>query len=172
MTQIHPDAQLQSPLNDVQLCDATLPRNDDGTPRLKKGDRLLLVRVLRLANPMQPHNFQSKPAIQLEAFEKKDTLVPDAGPNAMSGSRSFGLDKRLVIPSRSVSPEFVVLVFPMRHGDNLPVTQWNEDGKTLTIAVNGQASDFSLAKDSTGRTLLQAEKRFLPEIAGWQRGDF
>jgi len=154
-----PDTELASAKdNDVLLCDATLPRNDDGTPRLKKGDRLLLVRVLRLNNPAQVHEFQSKPAVRLETFEKKDTLVPDAGPNALSGSRSFGLDKRLVIPSRSVSPDFVVLLFPLRQGDALPVTQWNSDCTRLEVKVAGKTTAFSMIKDSFGCTLLQADE--------------
>jgi len=116
------------------------------------------VRVLRLNNPAQVHEFQSKPAVRLETFEKKDTLVPDAGPNALSGSRSFGLDKRLVIPSRSVSPDFIILLFPLRQGDALPVTQWNSDCTRLEVKVAGKTTAFSMIKDSFGCTLLQADE--------------
>jgi hypothetical protein len=51
--------------------------------------------------PAKFRDYQSRPSVRLETFERKDTLVPEMKEGALSGARSFGLDKRLVIASRS-----------------------------------------------------------------------
>ena len=141
--------------NDIVLCDATAKRDENGTVHPAKGDRELLVRVLNLSDPARPHDYQSKPSIRLETFERKDTLAADANPEALSGARSFGLDKRLVIASRSVAPDYRILLYPMRAGDPLPVTTWNADKTRLTIESGNQRNVFILAKDAGGRSVVE-----------------
>jgi hypothetical protein len=117
--------------NDIILCDATLHRDSEGKPQPQKGDRLLLVRILSLADPQEHLDYTTRPSCRLETFERKDTLAPDAP--GLSGSRSFGLDKRLVIASRSVEPKFRILLYPFRHGEELPKTQWLKEESILSI---------------------------------------
>jgi hypothetical protein len=140
--------------NDILLTDATVKRDANGEPRPARGDRELLVRVLDLNNPAHPHDYQSRPSFRLETFERRDTLMPDAGPYALSGSRSFGAEKRLAIASRSVAPDFKVLLVPMRHGDSLPVTSWNADRSQLTIQIGAERTVLQLKRDLSGRTLV------------------
>lgn len=135
--------------DDIVLCDATTTRDALGIAKPKRGDRLLLVRTLKMADPAKPHDYQARPSARLEAFEKRDT---NGGP----GGRSFGLDKRLVIASRSKVPEFTILLFPMRQGDPLPVTAWNEDRTLLTVECSGEKQQFKLLKDSSGQTRLSS----------------
>ena len=144
--------------NDITLCDATVARDANGQPRPKKGDRLLLVRILDLSEAANLHDLQAKPSIRLEAFEKKDT-------NSFDG-RSFGPDRRLVIPSRSVAPNFKILLFPYRQGDPLPTTTWNADKTKLTIQVKGQTDECAFAPQSDGRTrlTLRREGKDLAEV--------
>ena len=104
--------------NDIVLCDATAKRDENGEAHPAKGERELLVRVLNMNDPARPHDYQSRPSFRLETFERKDTLAPEMLPGALSGARSWGLDKRLVIASRSVAPDFRILLYPMRAGDD------------------------------------------------------
>ena len=144
--------------NDIVLCDATAKRNENGEARPVKGDRELLVRVLNMNDPARPHDYQSRPSFRLETFERKDTLSPEMIQGALSGSRSFGLDKRLVIASRSVAPDYRILLYPMRTGDPLPVTSWNADKTRLTIEAGNQRNVFVLKKDAAGREEIELDE--------------
>jgi hypothetical protein len=158
LMQTGPDTEMVSLMgNDIVLCDATVKRDDNGVVKPAKGDRELLVRVLRMNDPEKFRDYQSRPSLRLETFERKDTLVPEMKAGSLSGSRSFGLDKRLVIASRSVSPDFVILLFPLRHGDELPVTTWNADKTKLTVKTGGDQKVFTLKRDAAGRTQLAAD---------------
>jgi hypothetical protein len=143
--------------NDIILCDATAKRKATGELAPAKGERQLLVRILDLKTPADPHLYTTKPSCRLETYERKDTLEPEARAGTLSGARSFGLDKRLVIASRSVAPDFKILLFPHRCGDGLPVTTWNDAHTELMIDVGGAKRTLVLEKDSSGRTLI-AEK--------------
>jgi hypothetical protein len=142
--------------SDIILGDATVARSADGEPKPTKGERQLLVRMLDLGSPADPHLYTTKPSCRLETFERKDTLVPEASQGALSGSRTFGLDMRLVLASRSVSPDFKILLFPHRHGDKLPVTTWNQTRSELIIEAGGEARTLSFTKNKAGRTLISA----------------
>ena len=143
--------------NDIILGDATVTRNAQGMLMPKKGDRQLLVRVLDLNDPSDPHLYTTKPSFRLEAFERKDTLLPEEKTGALSGSRSFGMDKRLVIASRAVAPDFKILLFPHRHGDPLPVTTWHEGNSQLTLEAGLEKWMLSFTKDKAGRTLISGD---------------
>jgi hypothetical protein len=140
--------------NDIILGDATVAKSVDGKPHPAKGERQLLVRMLDLANPADPHLYTSRPSSRLETFERKDTLVPEAAEGALSGSRTFGTDKRLVLASRSVAPDFKILLFPHRQGEMLPVTTWNEARSELSIEASGRKWTLTLMKNNAGRTLI------------------
>jgi hypothetical protein len=132
--------------NDITLCDATVSRDENGVVKPKTGDRELLVRVLDLSDPAKPADFTTKPSIRLETMERKDTFAPDG--------RSFGLDRRLVIPSRSVAPNFKVMLFPIRVGEPFPVTTWNADKTQLIVECQKQKDTYAFAKDGEGRSLI------------------
>ncbi len=136
--------------NDVLLCDASEPRSKDGVPTPKKNDRELLVRVLQMSEPTNLHDFQAKPSIRLEAFEKKDT-------NSFDG-RTYGLDRRLVIPTRAVAPDFKILLFPLRAGEPLPITTWNSDMTRLTVQWQNQKDDITFTRPPDGRTRLSIQR--------------
>lgn len=136
---------------DIILCDASTPRGADGLPRPRKGDRQLLVRILQKNDPAQPLDFASRPSVRLETFERRDTLQP--GETGLGG-RTFGLDKRLVIPSRAVAPEFKILIYPHRVGDPLPVTTWSDDRSRLTISTPKRTTTLDLRFLNEGRTLI------------------
>lgn len=140
---------------DIILCDATVKRDESGTVTPQKGDRELLVRILNMNDPANPHDYQSRPTTRLETFDRKDTLEPEMVKGALSGSRSYGLDKRLVIASRSVAPDFRILLYPLRQGDPLPATTWNADKTALTIQSGGHTDSYSMVKDAEGRTEIK-----------------
>jgi hypothetical protein len=108
------------------------------------GDPQLLVRVLYLADPADPADYSARPSARLEVFEKKDMLMP--------GGRSFGLDKRVIIGSRSCAPDFKILLLPHRHGEVLPETTWSEDGSRLLIRFHDQEDEYSFSLGEDGRT--------------------
>lgn len=143
--------------NDIILCDASVNRDGNGQPKPKKGDRLLLVRVLNANVPAKPQDYTTKPSFRLETFERKDTIVPD-GKGGLSGSRSFGKDKRLVIASRSVAPDFRILLYPMRQGDAVPETVWNDKGDAVTLKTGGQNDQISLKPGKEGRTSVSISR--------------
>lgn len=143
--------------NDIILGDADGKRNNDGVLTPAKGDRQLLVRVLDLQDPQDTHLYQAKPSFRLETFERKDTLDREPRAGALAGARSFGIDKRLVIASRSVAPDFKILLFPYRHGETLPATSWNEARTELTIEVGGVKRVFGVKMTDSGRTMISAK---------------
>ncbi|MDX2082209.1 MAG: hypothetical protein SFU53_15600 [Terrimicrobiaceae bacterium] len=138
--------------NDIVLCDASVKRDLSGNVRPAKADRCLLVRILNLNDPDGFAAYQSRPSVRLETFERRDTLAPES--SGLAGSRSFGLDKRLVIPSRSKSPDFQILLYPFRHGDPLPETSWNDEGSVLTIRAPSGVQRLSFTRADDGRTHL------------------
>jgi hypothetical protein len=165
LMQTGPDTETVS-LQDgeIILGDVTGKRNAEGNLKPEKGDRLLLVRVLEQGEPAGAHDYQARPSLRLETFERKDTLVPAARKEALSGSRSFGYDKRLVIPSRSVSPNFKILLFPFREGDPLPVTTWNADQSKLTLQVGDQKDEIAFTKEKDGRSRILVNRPGLSPV--------
>lgn len=120
-----------------------------GFQRLDKGERALLVRVLEQAEPALNRDYHTRGSPRLETVERIDMLKPEG--------RSFGLDKRLVIPSRSVEPNFKILLLPFREGDELPKTIWNEDQTELRIEWSDQTDLLSFQKDAEGRTRVELD---------------
>lgn len=121
--------------DDIVLTDPGAGRNPE---------RRLLVRVLAMNEPGAFIDYQARPSFRLETFERRDTLEPSSPTNALAGSRSFGLDKRLVIASRSVEPRFRVLLYPLAKGAPPPTTELTDDGKALVIASGARKQTVSL----------------------------
>ena len=136
--------------NDIILSDATVKRDAEGNPKPEKGDRLLLVRVLHLNNPAKLADYTTKPSLRLETFERKDTFE--------QGGRSFGLDKRLVVGSRAVAPDFKILLYPVRQGEPLPETIWNEAGDTVTLKSGGATDQIGFKPTDDGRTVVSLSR--------------
>jgi hypothetical protein len=132
--------------NDIILCDATVPRDQAGLPKPKKGDRELLVRIVQMNGPAAVHQHQAVPSIRLESFEKKDTNSPEG--------RTYGIDKRLIIPTRAVAPDFKILLFPMHAGDTLPTTNWDQNHTQLTVEWNGKQDHLAFESSKDGRTRI------------------
>jgi hypothetical protein len=93
----------------------------DWPPPLKKGDPVLMVKVLQ-------KNYNGFPGIRLENAEK-----------------GFMGMQRIVVPSISVAPDFKVLVYPHRHGDPTPITTWNPGKTSLTIEIGKQVDTIEFA---------------------------
>jgi hypothetical protein len=145
--------------DDLILCDASVNHDKDGTPQPQKGASELLVRILQANAPAQAIDFQQSENPRLEILEKKDLLQSEGG-------RSFGVDRRLVIPSRSVAPDFKILLFPLRAGESLPKTQWIDDKhNAMTISSNGTTDRFTFVHGEDGKTGIQIEREGQATVA-------
>ena len=70
----------------------------------------------------------------------------DAGP-AVGHRRTLIKDK-----VRSVSGHFVILLYPQRKGQPMPVTVWNQDRSQVTITIGDQKDVVDFAMTESGRT--------------------
>ncbi len=139
-------------------CD--LSKSSEGIYRssLKKGEPALFVKVLHRAIPKDSfHN----PQIRLETFEMKDARL---WPNG----RSFGLAKRLVIPSYSKEPKFTVLLFPYKVGEETPKFEWNESHTEVTVAWKDQVDTLSFTdhKDGYRECAISRDEQVLIQFPG------
>lgn len=105
----------------------------------------LLVRVLELARPAAAPETEPTPAVETIEFRKTDDVHQFAG-------RTFGLGRRLTLPSRSVEPRYRVLLFPHRAGEALPETKW-ESRDVLAVTARGVTTrvQFTAAPDGSTR---------------------
>jgi hypothetical protein len=111
-----------------------------------KDGRRLLVRVLQSNTSRTPNVAINQPG-WIETYQKD-----------IRGQRDFGIGKRLVISSRSIAPDFKVLLFPHRAGDPLPVTTWNKDRTRLTVEWSDQKDEIAFIRPVDGRTRLKIER--------------
>ena len=144
---------------DVVLGDKTMKRNMDdvestqggilivGKFTPQKGNPQLLVRVLESSEAAIP-NMEPNP--RLETFENIKT--EDMHQFYL---RSMDLAKRLVLPSRSVSPNFKVLLFPYLQGEETPKTLWNNDRTVLMVSWKDQQDVFTFSKATDGHTITR-----------------
>jgi hypothetical protein len=141
---------------DILLGDGTTHR---GKPELKngfqgttglepeKGDRLLLLRTLDLAPPDLP-TLQPTPSVSTIEYKKTDDSHQFTG-------RSMGMGTQVVVGSRSVEPGFLMLLYPHRHGEELPKTSWNEDKTRLTLTWKDQKDEYKVSMTPEGRRVFQ-----------------
>ncbi|VGO16248.1 hypothetical protein PDESU_04839 [Pontiella desulfatans] len=113
--------------------------------KAEPGDPQLYIKVLERS---LPENMFNNPQIRLETIEFKDARNwPDG--------RSFGLVKRLVVPSFSVEPKFKMLLFPHRQGDTLPEIAWNDARTQVSVEWADQKDVISFADGEDGRTRVK-----------------
>ena len=145
--------------NDIILGkSATDKPNNDAfktiTRQTEKGEPLLLVRVIDCTYPDSLH-FEENPSTRLEVFEKVNTqLFKD---------RTFGVDKRLVIPSLSIAPNFKVLLYPFLSGEKLPTTTLKDSGNgtkilKITSSDNTVNDEFIFKMNREGRSEIKYNK--------------
>ncbi len=112
------------------------PRDERQDPR----GRRLLVRVLQNNRSQNPRVAPIQPG-WVETYQKD-----------IRGQRDLGLGRRLVIPSRSVAPDYKVMLFPHHAGQALPVTTWNESRTVLTIEWADRVDTWTFQSGADGRT--------------------
>jgi hypothetical protein len=100
-------------------------------PKPKKGDPMLLVRVLW-----------------------RNTNAPYPAPNAQ---RSFAFNM-ISIPAFGKSPEYRVMVFPHRFGDAMPITEWSDDRSRLTIKVGDHVDTYDFDQTDRERTVFSMSR--------------
>ena len=122
------------------------------------------MRVLDCGVPAQPHDYQATPSFRLETFERKDTLVPDAPASTLAGARSFGLDRRLVIASRSAAPNFKILLWPFRAGEPPPETVWDDARTKLTVSAGTSTDTITFQPGTGGRTQVELSRPGEPAV--------
>lgn len=117
----------------VRMDDLILGKNDitrnerTGKLQPKKGDPLCLIRVLwRNTN----YGF---PVPHFEKFEGYNQVT---------------------IPARAISPEFRVLIYPYKFGEELPKTTWNKDRTELTVQFKNQIDIYQFGQADGGRNVL------------------
>jgi hypothetical protein len=127
----------------------TLKNGFQGTTGLvpKEGDRLLLLRTLDIALPDLP-TIQPIPSVSTIEYKKTDDSHQFTG-------RSMGMGTQVVVGSRSVEPDFLMLLYPHRKGEELPTTSWNEDKTRLTIAWKDQTDVWSVTLNQEGRRVFK-----------------
>ncbi len=65
---------------------------------------------------------------------------------------------RFQIDCHAVSPNFKVLLFPFRAGEELPQTRWNADHTRLTIEWSDQKDTLEFFRNADGRTRLKVKR--------------
>ncbi|MEM6886284.1 MAG: hypothetical protein AAF571_14770, partial [Verrucomicrobiota bacterium] len=150
--QMGSDEVLLGSLSDRRYAGVRQPTHvTTGKPIAQQGQPMLLVRVLQVNQPDIPA-YQDNLTVETLNLVKHDDTFQYTG-------RKMGMGKRLVIPSRSVEPEYKILLFPHRYGETLPVTEFSEDRKTLVIRWDDQEDVYLLETDSAGRTHLHLERK-------------
>ncbi len=96
-------------------------------PQPKKGDPMLLVRVLW-----------------------RNTNFPYPVPNLQRS----GAYNMVSVPAFGKSPEYRIMVFPHRYGDKLPTTEWSDDRTRLTVKVGGNVDVYDLDQTDRERTVF------------------
>lgn len=148
-------AALPHYMADFILREGAAPRRSPGDG---SRDRRLLVRVLE-NDSVQPageinramgnrYNFDFAPAQPLPIADGRPGMLE----TYVKYARNLGLGKRLVIPSRSVRPNFKLLLFAHRPGEPLPITRWNPDRTQLTVTWQDQTDAFTFVRPADGRT--------------------
>ncbi len=121
-----------SDIHDIYLCGSEVKRNEADKRVPKKGDPVLLVRVLQ----NETENHWDTPIGRLEQYMDNIRRPQKAG-------------KRLVITSTSVAPKFKVMLYPHLHGDPIPETKWAQNGEQLGIKIGAQVDTVSFFTGDT-----------------------
>jgi len=65
---------------------------------------------------------------------------------------------QVVVPAQTVSPEFRILIYPYKHGEPLPKTNWNADRTELTVQIGNKKDVYQFGKTDGGRTVLEMNR--------------
>ena len=119
-------------MDDIVLAKGDIAKDaKTGKLLLKKGDPLCLIRVLWRKTD---YGF---PVPKLEKFE------------------GYAL---VTIPARAISPEFKVLVYPYKFGEEVPKTTWNRDRTQLTVEFKNQKDVYNFSITDGGRTVFELKR--------------
>ncbi len=123
-------------------------RNEGVHNQVGGGVPMCLVQILERSIPKDVY---TNPQIRLEEFELKDARDWPKG-------RGKALQKRLVIPSRAVEPNFKMLLYPHRKGDKLPEISWNEARDQATVSLPGQVDVITFKENGIGRSEVSVKR--------------
>ena len=138
---VEPSALRQS---EFLLAPGHTPRDPQtGRPVVKKGDPLLLARILH---------------------RNSDYGYPVPRINVIPGrpEQPFHGFSQLVVPAISKSPEFRIMFYPHRHGDPLPETKWT--GETLEVTIGDQLDTYRFVTTDGGRTVFDFQRNGQPAL--------
>jgi hypothetical protein len=102
------------------------------------------------------------------------TLNASGTVDAPSAIDTFQLDNppqrpipmhRMNITRTTVAPDYQVLLFPYRNGQELPVTSWNADRTQLTVSFSDQKDTVLFTKPGDGRTRMSVMRDGQPIVA-------
>jgi hypothetical protein len=153
---------------DITLREGNLDRDDSGNPKFTQESRFLLVRVLESAGDLsvdevlEEGNRYNLPS-DIKPHSAKGTLpwrdgYPGHLETYLKYPRWHTPGKRLVIPSRSVAPNYKVLLFPYRYSEEIPLTVWDQDHGQLTVEWSDQRDKYDFSMGSDGRTRFRLRR--------------
>jgi hypothetical protein len=143
--------------NDVTLSNARGSfYNQRATPEAvaaaqTKGGPRLLVRGLNVEQPWNMPTLQPNPVLETVELKKHDDTHQFTG-------RSNGLARRLVFPSRSVSPDYKMVLVPYLQGESVPASLWNTDHTIATMDWPDQHDSLKFTKEPDGHTSLEVTR--------------
>ncbi len=125
--------------------------NKDSLPAMYSGtvpekQPMLLIKVLNMNNTVATNS------VNIEEWRSKEPKPKESNV------------RKLVIPADAVSPDYKVLLYPYRNGDELPKTSWSHSHTKLTVKwSNGEKQEITFSTTADGRTHLsikEGEKGF------------
>ena len=126
------------------------------SPKLPGDAPMCLVEVLERTLPEDKY---TNPQLRFETFELKDARAWPTNMAEVGASNKAGhWQKRLVVPSRAVAPNFKVLLYPHRHGAKLPEIAWNEARDQVTVSFPEQVDVIGFAAGDDGRTRVSVRR--------------
>ncbi|NQX00199.1 LamG domain-containing protein [bacterium] len=134
-----------------------------------------------LLTGFDPDQTQARAKDTLPSSIAAGTTIPTGQPmllvkvlNALSGAdllpvivelpngadaKKYGLSRRLVISSESVTPDFKVLLIPYRQGASVPRIDWDREKSTATVRSAGTTDALVFSRAGTGKTNLIIQRQ-------------
>ncbi len=116
----------KDPITDVTLYGSEVAVGENLRPVLKKGDPLLLVKILQNENDMSEQRYT--PIARLEEYMSNIRYPKATG-------------KRFVIESYTEEPKFKILLLPYRYGQKKPEVKWLDSDLTRLSVIMGDQRD-------------------------------
>jgi hypothetical protein len=108
----------------------------------KENSPELLVEILNQNQTVDNTLSDAVEPLRLETFSLRRS--PNSG-----RSDVFGLEKKLVLSSRAVAPEYKIMLYPHRPGSQMPKVERKSD--TYTVTFPGQKDVYQFYKQANGR---------------------